>query len=49
MATPVTWEELEDTERAAFTIADVEKLLERARSRVLRGWGVAEQRLPILA
>jgi bifunctional non-homologous end joining protein LigD len=31
-----------------FTIADAETLVERAGSRSLRGWGVADQRLPDL-
>jgi bifunctional non-homologous end joining protein LigD len=47
VAAPVTWEELPGIVRSdAFTIADVETMLKRARSRALRGWGVAEQRLP---
>jgi len=49
VAAPVTWDELEDIHRSdAFTIADVELLLKRARSRALRNWGVARQRLPTL-
>ena len=49
VAAPVTWDELEDIERSdTFTIADVETLLKRARSRALKGWGVAAQRLPRL-
>lgn len=49
VAAPVTWKELEAIDRAgAFTIADVEELLKRARSRVLKAWGVAEQSLPRL-
>jgi bifunctional non-homologous end joining protein LigD len=49
VAAPVTWEELRDTDRSdAFTIADVEQLLERARSRDLSTWGVGNQRLPSL-
>ncbi|WP_030541471.1 DNA ligase D [Sphingobium sp. DC-2] len=47
VAVPVTWEELEDIESAgAFTIADVDQLIERANSRDLRGWGEARQTLP---
>jgi bifunctional non-homologous end joining protein LigD len=49
VATPVGWDELEAIDSAAaFTIADVEQLLQRARSRKLKRWGVAEQRLPRL-
>jgi bifunctional non-homologous end joining protein LigD len=50
VAAPVTWDELEGIERSdAFTIADVEQLLKRARSRALKGWGQAAQQLPTLA
>jgi bifunctional non-homologous end joining protein LigD len=49
VATPVTWQELKDIDRSdAFTIADVESLLERAGSRGLAGWGAGAQRLPRL-
>jgi bifunctional non-homologous end joining protein LigD len=49
VAAPVTWDELSVIDRSdTFTIADVEQLLERARSKVLRNWGVGEQRLPRL-
>ena len=49
VAAPVTWEELESIERSdTFTIADAAELLKRARSRKLKGWGVAEQTLPVL-
>jgi bifunctional non-homologous end joining protein LigD len=49
VAAPVSWEELEEIDRAdAFTIADVKRLLQRSRSRALKGWGVAPQRLPRL-
>ena len=49
VAAPVTWEELEDLQSSdVFTIADVETLLKRARSRELKDWGVAAQRLPKL-
>jgi bifunctional non-homologous end joining protein LigD len=49
VATPVGWAELQEIERAdAFTIADVEMLLQRARSRDLKGWGSGAQRLPRL-
>jgi bifunctional non-homologous end joining protein LigD len=49
VAAPVTWEELEDIDRSdAFTIADAETLLKRARSRTLKLWGAGGQRLPKL-
>ena len=49
VAAPVDWDELRDIDRAdAFTIADVEQLLERARSRKLSNWGAGAQRLPRL-
>ena len=47
VATPVDWGELEGIDRAdAFTIADVEQLLKRART--MRGWGAGAQALPRL-
>jgi bifunctional non-homologous end joining protein LigD len=50
VAAPVTWDELDGIDRSdAFTIADAELLLKRARSRALQGWGVADQRLPQIA
>ncbi len=46
---PVSWEELRDVETpAAFSISDVEKLLQRASGKALRGWGFAELPLPDL-
>jgi bifunctional non-homologous end joining protein LigD len=49
VATPIDWDELEEFDRAdAFTIADVEQLLERAKSRKLKAWGAGAQRLPSL-
>ena len=49
VAAPVTWDELEDIDRAnRFTIGDAAELLERAGSRDLKGWGIAQQRLPEL-
>jgi hypothetical protein len=43
----VTWEELGEVDRSdMFSVADVEHLLERARSRSLKGWSVARQHLP---
>ena len=47
VATPVDWDELQDIDCAgAFTIADVERLLKRAKSRDLKNWGTGAQRLP---
>lgn len=47
VAAPVTWDELDEVDRsAAFTIGDVERLIERARSPALSGWGIARQQLP---
>ena len=49
VAAPVTWDELEEIDRSdAFTIADVETLLKRARSRKLKAWATTSQRLPRL-
>lgn len=49
VAAPVAWDELDGIERAGqFTIADVKKLLRRAKQKRLAGWGVADQRLPRL-
>jgi bifunctional non-homologous end joining protein LigD len=49
VAAPVLWEELPEIDRAdAFTIADVETLLERSESRPLKDWGQADQSLPKL-
>jgi bifunctional non-homologous end joining protein LigD len=47
VAAPVDWDELQTIDGAdAFTIADVGQLLERARSRQLKDWGVTAQALP---
>lgn len=47
VAAPITWEELERIERSdAFNIGDVELLMKRAKSRALKDWGIARQRLP---
>jgi bifunctional non-homologous end joining protein LigD len=47
VAAPVTWEELRDIDRAnAFTIRDAAKLVKRATSHNLAGWGIADQVLP---
>jgi bifunctional non-homologous end joining protein LigD len=49
VAVPITWEELGDVAAAdQFTISDARRLLTRSSSRTLRGWGVAEQQLPVL-
>ena len=48
VATPIDWDELQDIDSAsAFTIADVEQLLERARGK-LENWGTGGQLLPRL-
>ena len=50
VAAPLSWEELAGIERSDnFSIADVELLLKRGRSRGLKDWGRAEQRLPRFA
>ncbi len=47
VATPVAWNELADMKDAhGFTISDAKKLLDRAGSKSLAGWGFADQRLP---
>jgi bifunctional non-homologous end joining protein LigD len=49
VAAPVGWDELEDLGGSdSFTIADVETLLKRAKSRKLKSWGKADQRLPAI-
>jgi bifunctional non-homologous end joining protein LigD len=49
VAAPVDWDELRDIDRSdAFTIADVEQLLKRARTGKLKRWGSGAQRLPTL-
>ena len=49
VAAPVTWEELADIDRSdAFTIADVEDLLKRAKSTELKRWSKTAQSLPAL-
>jgi bifunctional non-homologous end joining protein LigD len=49
VAAPVDWDELKDIDSAAaFTIAEVEQLLKRARSPKLKNWSVGAQRLPRL-
>jgi bifunctional non-homologous end joining protein LigD len=49
VAAPVSWTELRDIDTAAlYTVRDAAKLIERANSRALEGWGVADQVLPDL-
>ena len=49
VAAPVGWDELRDMGRSdLFTIADVEMLLKRAKSRKLKSWGAVKQRLPFV-
>ena len=48
VAAPVSWDELADIDRSdAFSIADVEQLLKRAKSRKLKDWGLRKQRLRV--
>ncbi|WP_309603504.1 DNA ligase D [Sphingomonas sp.] len=47
VAAPVDWSELDEIVAAnAFTIRDADRLLDRASSKLLAGWGVANQKLP---
>ena len=47
VAVPVAWEELDDFDGGnAFSITDLDLLLERAGSKRLAGWGEADQSLP---
>jgi len=47
VAVPISWDELDGFDKAsAFTIRDAGKLLARASSKALKGWGMAEQLLP---
>jgi bifunctional non-homologous end joining protein LigD len=47
VAIPIAWGELKDIADAhPFGIADAKKLLDRARSKSLAGWGFAQQALP---
>ena len=49
VAAPVSWTELRDLDTAArWTVKDAAELLERAASRTLDGWGLADQVLPDL-
>jgi bifunctional non-homologous end joining protein LigD len=47
VAAPIAWEELGDIKGGnVFTILDADELLDRAGSKSLAGWGVANQKLP---
>ncbi|WP_068076527.1 DNA ligase D [Novosphingobium lentum] len=49
VAVPIAWSELKDmTDAHPFSISDAPKLLDRAATKALAGWGFAEQRLPDL-
>jgi bifunctional non-homologous end joining protein LigD len=49
VAAPVAWKELEKIDSAGqFHVGDAARLLDRAASATLRGWGEASQRLPAL-
>jgi bifunctional non-homologous end joining protein LigD len=47
VAAPIAWDELEKYQGGNhFTIRDADELLERASSKLLKGWGEAKQALP---
>jgi bifunctional non-homologous end joining protein LigD len=47
VAAPIAWEELDKYEGGNhFTIRDADELIERASSKLLKGWGQAKQALP---
>ena len=49
VAAPVSWTELRDIDTAArWNVRDADELVERANSRALSGWGIANQVLPDL-
>lgn len=49
VAVPIAWGELKDHENAhPFSIRDAKRLIDRAASKSLAGWGFAEQDLPDL-
>ena len=49
VAAPIAWGELKDFENAhPWSISDAKRLLARAKSKALSGWGFADQRLPDL-
>jgi bifunctional non-homologous end joining protein LigD len=47
VAAPIAWEELDKYAGGnAFSILDLDLLFERASSKMLAGWGEADQALP---
>ena len=47
VAAPIAWEELDEYKGGdAFTIRDADRLIDRASSKLLAGWGQAKQALP---
>jgi bifunctional non-homologous end joining protein LigD len=47
VAAPIAWEELDKYQGGNhFTIRDADELIERANSKLLKGWGEAKQALP---
>jgi len=47
VAIPLAWNELKGMKDARpYSIDDAKKLLDRAQSKSLHGWGFADQRLP---
>lgn len=49
VAIPIAWSELDDYDDAhPFGIGDAKRLLTRARSQALNGWGFSQQELPAL-
>jgi bifunctional non-homologous end joining protein LigD len=47
VAAPIDWSELDGLTAAnLYSIRDADELMERAASKLLRGWGVADQKLP---
>ena len=49
MAAPIAWNELKALKDARlFSLDDAKRLIDRAASKSLAGWGFASQRLPDL-
>lgn len=47
VAAPIAWSELDKYESgAAFSIRDADELLKRSKTKLLKGWGEADQALP---
>ena len=47
VAAPIAWEELDEIKGGnIFSILDADRLIERASSKLLAGWGEAKQKLP---